>query len=66
MTSIEAVRALVERSNGGGFIWRERWEIGRLVLDNHRGPRLVWERSRGTFAALATDILATDWKWSPT
>jgi hypothetical protein len=66
VTSTEAVRALVERGDGGGAIWRERWEIGRIVLDEPRGTRLVWERSRGPYAALATDLLATDWKWSPT
>jgi hypothetical protein len=73
MTSIEAVRALVERGEGAGAIWRERWGPPttttiptRVVLLEARAKHLVWEQSRTAFTPLATDLLATDWKWSPT
>lgn len=71
MTSVEAVRALVER---GGVIWRERWErptgikprAPRLVLLEPRSAIIVWEGGTAPFHPKATDWLATDWKWSPT
>lgn len=69
MNSLSAVRALVER---GGVIWRERWESAgnqralRIMLREPGGKDLVTAGFKNPFQPKATDLLATDWKWSPT